>query len=96
MRSWRKATSYAEKYLAKPEEFPEGVDTGRVWGTWNGEMLPVRWETVKVSLEDAFRIRRAYRRLARLKGTGSLRSLTVFVRHENVLRLLEFLGYRAE
>jgi hypothetical protein len=60
------------------------------------EFLPVRWETVKVGLKDAFRIRRVYRKLARRKGAGSLHRLTVFVRHGNVVRLLEFLGYRQE
>jgi hypothetical protein len=60
------------------------------------ELLPVRWETVRVSLEDAYRIRRIYRRLARIRGRGHLRRLTVFIRHENVVRLLEFLGYRQE
>jgi hypothetical protein len=30
------------------------------------------------------------------EGSGSLRCITVFVRHENVVRLLEFLGYRLE
>jgi hypothetical protein len=94
--TWREVTSYMEKYVAKPEQFPEGVETGRVWGTWNEEMLLVRWETVKVSLKDAYRIRRIYRRLAKMRGRGSLRRLTVFVRHENVVRLLEFLGYRQE
>ena len=58
--------------------------------------MPVQWETVKVSLSDAYRIRRIYRRLTRMRGRGSLRSLTVFIRHENVVRLLEFLGYRQE
>ena len=29
-------------------------------------------------------------------GRGHLRRLTVFVRHENLVRLLEFLGYRVE
>ena len=53
VRSWSRATSYMERYVAKPERFPEGVETGRVWGVWNEEMLPVRWETVKVSLKDA-------------------------------------------
>ena len=42
---WRSATryveSYVEKYVAKPERFPEGVETGRVWGTCKAEMLPV-------------------------------------------------------
>jgi hypothetical protein len=96
VRSWSRATSYMEKYVAKPEQFPEGVETGRVWGTWNPGLLPVRWETVKVTLKDAYRIRRIYRRLAKMRGRGRLQRLTVFIRHENVVRLLEFLGYRQE
>lgn len=51
---------------------------------------------MKVSLVDAYRIRRIYRRLAKIGGRGHLRRLPVFIRHENVLRLLEFLGYRQE
>ena len=96
VRSWRSATSYMERYVAKPERFPDGVETGRVWGVWNEETLPGRWETVKVSLIDAYRIRRVYRRLARMRGRGHLRRLKVFVRYENVVRLLEFLGYPQE
>src|ERR671910_3249577 len=93
---WREVTSYVERYMAKPEEFPQGLQTGRIWGIWNEELLPVRWETVEVGLRDAFRIRRIYRKLARRKGSNSLLRITVFVRHENVVRLLEFLGYRME
>jgi hypothetical protein len=37
-----------------------------------------------------------YRKLAKRKGSGSLHSITVFVRHENVVRLLDFLGYQLE
>jgi hypothetical protein len=96
VKRWKEATSYVERYMAKPEEFPEGSETGRIWGVWNEELLPVRWETVEVSLGDAYKIRRIYRRLARRKGSGFLRRITVFVRHENVVRLLEFLGYRVE
>ena len=94
IRKWKEATSYVERYMAKPEEFPQGLQTGRIWGIWNGELLPIRWETVQVSLRDAFRIRRIYRKLARRKGSGSLRRITVFVRYENVVRLLRFLGYQ--
>ena len=93
IRNWRKATSYAERYVAKVEGFPEGAETGRIWGAWNEKLLPVKWETVEVGLEEAYRIRRIYRRLARIRGRGHLCRLTVFVRHENVVRLLEFLGY---
>ncbi|HSK86403.1 MAG TPA: hypothetical protein VK902_23795 [Rubrobacter sp.] len=85
-----------ERYLAKAEEFPEGLRTGRIWGVWNEEFLPVQWETAEVSLKDAYKIRRIYRKLAKRKGSSSLHSITVFVRHENVVRLLEFLGYRLE
>jgi hypothetical protein len=96
VRNWKSATSYMGKYVAKPEAFPEGVETGRCWGVWSEEMLPVQWETVRVSLKDAYKIRRIYRRLAKIRGRGHLHRLTVFVRHENVLRLLEFLGYRQQ
>jgi hypothetical protein len=85
-----------QRYMAKPEEFPEGLETGRIWGIWDEELLPVRWETVQVSIQDAYRIRRIYRKLAGRKGTGSLRRITVFVRHENVVRILRFMGYRLE
>ena len=93
---WKEATSYVERYMAKPEEFPEGLQTGRIWGLWNEELLSVRWGTAEVSLREAYKVRRIYRKLARRKGSGSLRRITVFVRHENVIRLLEFLGYRLE
>ena len=96
MKRWKEATSYAERYIAKPEAFPDGLKTGRIWGVWNKELLPVRWEKVEVSLRDAFRIRRIYRKLARRKGSGSLRRITVFVRHENVVKLLRFSGYCLE
>jgi hypothetical protein len=96
VKKWKQVTSYVERYMAKPEEFPEGLETGRIWGIWNENLLPVRWETVEVSLRDAFKIRRIYRRLAKRKGSGYLRRITVFLRHENVVRLLGFLGYCLE
>jgi hypothetical protein len=96
VKRWKQATSYVERYMAKPEEFPEVLETGRIWGIWNEEFLPVRWVTVEVTIRDAFKIRRIYRKMVRRKGTGFLRRMTVFVRYENVIRLLEFLGYCLE
>src|SRR5215211_2974036 len=96
VKRWSEATSCVERYMAKPEEFPEGLETGRIWGVWNEELLPAQWETAEVSLRDAFKIRRIYRKLVKRKGSGSLRRITVFVRYENVVRLLEFLGYCLE
>jgi len=96
VKKWKEATSYVERYMAKPEEFPEGLQTGRIWGIWSEELLPIRWETVQVSLKDAYKIRRIYRKLAWRKGIGFLHRITVFVRYENVVRLLDFLGYCLE
>jgi hypothetical protein len=94
VRSWRKVTSYAERYLAKEEGYPEGMQTGRIWGKWNEDLLPVRRETTQVRVQDAYRIRRVFRKLARIRSTGSVLRLTIFVRHENVVRLLKYLGYQ--
>ena len=63
---------------------------------WISPAFPVWGETVKVSLKDAYRIRRWFRRLAEMRVRGALRRLTVFIRHENVLGLLEFLRYRQD
>jgi hypothetical protein len=63
------------------------------FGWITSQALPVGWEMVKVSLKDAYKIRRIYRKLAKMRGKGHLHRLTVFVRHENVMRLLKFLGY---
>src|SRR5919112_207165 len=35
VKRWKQATSYVERYMAKPEEFPENLQTGRIWGVWN-------------------------------------------------------------
>jgi hypothetical protein len=48
---------------------------------------------VEASLQDAYMIRRVYRKLAKMKSSGPLRRVTIFVRHETVIRLLRFLGY---
>jgi hypothetical protein len=88
---WKQATSYVERYLAKPEEFPEGLQTGRIWGAWNEDLLPVRWETVQVTLKDAFRIRRVFRRLARRKGRPdkAVNPLAQALRRRNIGTLIE-------
>ena len=51
---------------------------------------------VRVSRKDAYKIRRWFRRLAKMREKRHLRRLRVFVWHENVVRLLKFLGYRQE
>jgi hypothetical protein len=66
----------------------------RVWGRWNADLLPIQWGTVQVSLKDAYRIRIVIRKLAEIESTASVLRPTIFVSHENVVRLLEYLGYQ--
>jgi hypothetical protein len=63
-------------------------------GKWNQELLPVRWETIQISLKDAYQIRRVFRKLAGIRSTDSLCRITIFVRYKNMVRLLGFLGYQ--
>lgn len=81
------------RYIAKTERLRADVpDPGRMWGVWGRQHLPVDWETVRIGVEQAIKLRRVLRRLAGLKGSGPLRSMQVFVRYETVLRLLSFMG----
>ena len=50
----------------------------------------------RIRKRDAYKIRRVFRKLAKRRGAGSLRQLTVFIRHETVIRLLQFLEYHLE
>ncbi len=86
-----KSLDYVGRYLARKEKFPEGVQTGKVWGRWNKKLFPIQWESVQVSLTEAYKVRRVFRRLQRKKGTSPLRKVQVFVPHEAVVKLLEFL-----
>jgi hypothetical protein len=86
-----KRVDYVGRYLAKPEELLKGLETGKVWGTWNKKLLPIHWATTEVSLEEAYQIRRVFRRLAKKRGIGPLRKLQVFVRHETMAKLLRLL-----
>ncbi|MDP9475215.1 MAG: hypothetical protein M3R38_05895 [Actinomycetota bacterium] len=95
LRTWR-AMNRAGRYLARKENFPPGLATGRIWGVRHGNQIPVHHEIVAVAPEDAYRIRRAYRKLARKKATGRVLGMTVFARHRTVVRLLKHLGYRTE
>jgi hypothetical protein len=54
-------------------------DPGRLWGVWGRNRIPVDWETVRIGLQEAIKLRRVLRRLALLKGSGPLRSMQVFV-----------------
>jgi hypothetical protein len=39
-KKWKQATSNAERYLAKPEEFPKGMQPGRIWGCRTSNFFP--------------------------------------------------------
>jgi hypothetical protein len=91
------------KYIAKAESPQNSTDSeelipqhvGRRWGVWRKELLPIMWVERRVSLEDAFQLRRILRRLVGLKNRAGVVTFSVFVRDEHVKRVLELLGYPA-
>ncbi len=81
------------RYVGKKEKLQDkSLMTGRVWAVWFKDLLPIELEVVEISLADAFKIRRWMRRLAgKKRGVGPLLQQQVFIRYENMTRLLNYL-----
>jgi hypothetical protein len=89
-RDWDRLT----RYVGKKEKLQdESLCTGRVWGIWGKDLLPIEREVVEVEMEDAFKLRRWVRRLAgKKRGVGPLLQQHVFIRYdENLTRVLNYL-----
>ncbi len=88
-RDWEHLT----KYIGKKEKLQDkSLMTGRVWGVWSKDLLPIELETVKINEADGYKIRRWMRRLAgKRRGMGPLLQQHVFIRYENMHRLLTYL-----
>ncbi len=89
----RRDWDHLTRYIAKKEKLQdESLTTGRVWGVWSKDLLPVEHETIEISIVDAIKIRRWLRRLARKRrGMGPLLRQQVFIRYENMTRILNYL-----
>jgi hypothetical protein len=91
------------KYIAKAEPPQNCTDSeertpqhvGRRWGIWRKELLPIVWVETRVSLKDAFQLRRILRKLLGLKNRPGVVTFRAFVRDEQVKRLLTLFGYPA-
>ncbi len=99
VKSWRGARGYAAKYMGKLETLHASADplvglpqgsTGRLWGVWNRALLPITAEQYYVNLRGYFLIRRCLRRLSHQRSTHRMVSMSAFVGHSNVLRLLAY------
>ncbi len=86
---WDRVTKYVGKKEKLKDEAPE---TGNVWGNWRPDCLPIDLETVEINEVDGYKIRRCMRRLAgKRRGMGLLLQQQVFIRYENMKRLLNYL-----
>ncbi len=88
--------SYVEKYVAKPERFPEGDRDGQDLGDVERGGAPRPVGDSKSDPQRRLQDQENLHKAGKDGGRGRLHCLTVLVRHENVIRLLEFLGYRQE
>lgn len=95
----RRGWGRAGRYVAKKEELQkeQPLPTGRVWGMWNKDLLPITWREVELPLKEAMNTRRVFRRVARAKrGRGTLHTQQVFIRNETVTRYLDWRGIDRE
>jgi hypothetical protein len=90
------------KYISKAEPSQSSTSSpgedppqhaGRRWGVWRRNLLPVVWVEMRVSLKDAFQLRRILRKLLGLKNRPGVVTFRIFVRDEHIKRLLVLLGY---
>jgi hypothetical protein len=65
--------SYASKYIAKDDQHqymsPDGelLPTGRMWGVWREQLLPIRYEVHRVTYRQYLQLRRWFRRRSQPK-----------------------------
>ena len=72
-RSWKQATMYVAKYMAKPQslaetEVPIHLRPGRVWGIWGREQLVREAVEYRLTDQEFFELRRIARGVAKSKG----------------------------
>jgi hypothetical protein len=93
-----------KRYISKPERPRKGTSppddgppqaAGRHWGVWRKGLLPIEWVRRRLSIRDAFQLRRILRRLLGLKNRPGVVTFRVFVGDELLRRLLALLGYTA-
>lgn len=94
LKEWSQVGRYCSKYVAKKEEYiPE--EPGRFWGILGREERAERVISVEVTEQEAFRMRRVFKRLIRAahgyhKPGGSRSGVWVSCSNETAKRALEF------
>jgi len=96
VRTWRGVVSYCGKYLGKEVAAPcdpetgEVWSTGRIWGVWRREMLPIEMQEKLITYQQAYRMRRIIARAKKWNIRGR-RGLTCFLRSDTTERILRWL-----
>ncbi len=94
-RSWKGANVYLSKYMTKSETLSPGqASPGRFWGVWRSKLLPIVYEAVQLTFEQAFRARRLLRRYSRIAARRwDVTRFSCFISYSTTCRLMEWLGY---
>lgn len=103
VKSWRGARGYAAKYLGKLETLQacsvsglssSPLGTGRSWGVWYRNLLPITADLYYANLRQFFRLRRCLWRLSGQRSTHRMEATSCFVSHSTAVRLLEHVRTR--
>lgn len=100
---WGKARGYLSKYLAKVDEEKlvdsetgECLETGRMWGIFGRERMPVSLDVRPLEGDESVDFSRVLRRYLRSKGVkvraGCYQGVSAFMDWSAGVRLREFLG----
>jgi hypothetical protein len=97
VKSWRGVASYTAKGMAHElgkldQALVDAGGVGRWWGVINRDKLPVDIETVVLTLEVFWKLRRILRRLGGRPGVGRWQGIAAFVGPPTIAVLVRWLG----
>ena len=86
-RDWERLSKYAGK---KEEVEGQDLPTGRRWGAWHKDLLPITLHTVQLPRKEAMATRRVLRKQVGAKrGRGKLLTQQVFIRDTTIRRYID-------
>ena len=95
VRSWEGAKRYVAKRPREGEQLEESVPpTGRCWGVWNADALPIEERHYRLSYEQGVKLRRVLRKLTGVKPTVLHRrptNMTCYVKYQTTQKMLAWL-----
>ena len=100
VRSWEGAKRYMAKHQCEVEQLEENVpSTGRPWGKWKADTLPIEERHHRLSYEQGIKLRRVFRKFTGVRPPVRLRrptNVACYVKYSTTQELLTWLRSGAD